>query len=93
MDEFTANALVNRDDPVPVISFNRAGEFSGDEGEIEADSNDDKKRGMKDHLSKSTIKDRFRKVTGSSSETSTSIQDRLLEKSVCASTYQSIRRC
>jgi hypothetical protein len=80
MNEFTADAFVNRDDPVPVISFDRAGEFSGDEGEMEADSNYDKKRGLKIHLTKSTIKDKFRKATGRSSEAGTSIQDRLLEK-------------
>ena len=82
MDEFTVDAFVNRDDPVPVISLDRAGEFSGDEGEMEVDSNDGKRRGLKKHLSKSNIKDKFRKANGKSSESGTSIQDRLLEKYV-----------
>ena len=80
MNEFTADAFLNRDDPVPVISFDRAGDLSGDEGEMEVDSNDGNRRGLKNHLSKSTIKDRFRKATGKSSESGTSLQDRLLEK-------------
>lgn len=88
MDEFTADAFVNRDDPVPVISLDRAGEFSGDEGEMEVGSNDGKKK----HLSKSNIKDKFRKATGKSSESGTSIQDRLLEKYVCGPTYCIVKK-
>lgn len=80
MDEFTVDAFVNRDDPIPLILFGGNSESTGDEGEIEADSNDGKKRGPKKHLSKSNLKDKFRKATGKSSESSTSIQDRLLEK-------------
>jgi hypothetical protein len=82
MDEFTVDAFVNRDDPVPVITFERDEDFSGDEGEMEVDPRDGKRRGLKKHLSKSNLKDRFRKVTGKSSESGTSIQDRLLEKYV-----------
>jgi hypothetical protein len=86
MDEFTVDTFVNRDDPIPVISLDRAGEFSGDEGEMEVGSNDGKRRGLKKHLSKSNIEDKFRKATGKSSESGTSIQDRLLEKYVCGPT-------
>jgi hypothetical protein len=87
MDEFTVDAFVNRDDPIPVIPFDRAGEFEGDEGEMEVDSNHGARRDLKSHLSKSNIKDKFRKATGKSSESGASIQDRLLEKYVCMSTW------
>ncbi len=87
MDEFTVDAFVNRDDPIPVISFDRAGEYSEDEGEMEVDSNDDKRRGLKSHLSKPNITDRFRKATGKTSESGKSLQDRLLEKYVSVAIY------
>ena len=80
MDEFTVDTFVNRGDPIPVLSFDENGEFSGDEGEMEADSKDGRRRGVKKHLSKSNLKDKFRKATGKSSVSGTSIQDRLLEK-------------
>lgn len=86
------DAFANRDDPVPVISLDRVGEFSGDEGEMEVDSNDGMRRGLKMHLSKSNIEDKFRKTTGKSSESGTSIQDRLLEKYVCWPTYCNIEK-
>jgi hypothetical protein len=86
MDEFTVDAFVNRDDPVPVISLDRSGEFSGDDGEIEVESNNGKRLDLKKHL-RSNIKEKFRKATGKGSESGTSIQDRLLEKYVGVPTY------
>jgi len=80
------DAFVNKDDPVPVISLDRSGEFSGDDEEIEVESNDGKRLSLNEHL-KSNIKDKFRKATGKGSESGTSIQDRLLEKYVGVPTY------
>jgi hypothetical protein len=87
MDEFMVDAFANRDDPVPVISLDRPGDFSGDEGEMEVDSHDGKRPGLRKRLSKSNIKDKFHKATGKGSESGTSIQDRLLEKYVDVTTY------
>ncbi len=80
MDEFTADAFVNRDDPIPIITFDRTEDFSDEEGQIEVEGKDGRRQGLRKHLSKSNIKDKIRKATGKTSESGTSMQDRLLEK-------------
>lgn len=80
MQEYSENSFANRDDPFPLISKDLAESPSEDEGRIEQEGQEGKRRGLRKHLSKSNIKDRVRKATGKTSETGISMQDRLLEK-------------
>ena len=71
MDEFTVDAFVNRDEPIPILV-------------VDADLSDslsDRER-TRDRLKAQgkTIKDSFKKVQGKASDTGSSMQDRLLEK-------------
>ncbi|KAI9735443.1 MAG: hypothetical protein M1818_006449 [Claussenomyces sp. TS43310] len=71
MDEYSAHAFVNRDDPLPLLS---------------ADSHDDISDGTEDVTSeeksgrRQALKERARNFTGRSWSQGTSLQDRLLEK-------------
>lgn len=77
MDEFTVDAFVNRDDPIPVISFDPQNDLSD---EIEGDlSEGERKRDILKRHGKN-LKENVRKVTGKGSEAGTSMQDRILEK-------------
>lgn len=71
MDEFTADAFVNRDEPIPVVVLDH--EVSD---EVESDGQTERKR---DRFKKHTtsMKENIRKKTV---ETGSSMQDRLLEK-------------
>ena len=81
MDEYSENAFANRDDPIPLIPKHLVGSASDDDDEeVGLEDQEERKRGLKKPLSKSNIKDRFRMVTGKTSETGISMQDRLLEK-------------
>jgi hypothetical protein len=75
MDEYSESSFANRDDSLSIASKDLDGGASGDEGEVDAESQDGKRKGLK-----SNIKDGFRKATGKTSETGFSVQDRLLEK-------------
>lgn len=71
MDEFTVDALVNRDDPIPVVVLDHD---LSEEGE--GDGAQDRKRDrLKAHTS--NMKENIRKKTA---DTGSSIQDRLLDK-------------
>jgi len=74
MDEFTADALVNRDEPIPVVILDAADDVSVSEEE-EYD-------GERDRLRKpaANMKENVRKVQRRTAETGSSMQDRLLEK-------------
>lgn len=77
MDDFTIDAFANRDDPIPVISFDHQNDLSDEvEGEL---SESERKR---DRLLRhgKNLKENMRKVTGKGSEIGTSMQDRILEK-------------
>lgn len=75
MDEFTANAFVNREEPIPVVTVNN--EYSEDgESDGQADSNRKRDR-LKKHTS--NLKENIWKRT---TESGSSVQDRLLEKFV-----------
>jgi hypothetical protein len=76
MDEFTVDAFVNRDDPIPVISFDKNDNLSEAEG-VGQEGKDAQRRGLRKGL-----KDRFQRATSSSGTGSEgiSMQDRLLEK-------------
>lgn len=67
MDEFTADAFVNGDEPIPVVVLDH--ELSD---EFEGDGQPERKRGRFKHM-----KDNLRKKTV---ESGSSMQDRLLEK-------------
>jgi len=76
MDEFTVDAFVNRDDPIPVISFDAAEDLSD---EVDDVSDVDRKRDRFRRRGKD-VKENIKKVQQRASETGSSIQDRLLEK-------------
>lgn len=78
MDEFTVDAFVNRDDPIPVISFDQTDDLSD---EAEVPSTPERKRDKLLQHGKN-LKDNFRNAHGKASETGSSMQDRLLEKYV-----------
>ncbi|MCJ1237542.1 hypothetical protein MMC14_005528 [Varicellaria rhodocarpa] len=79
MDEFTLDAFVNRDEPIPVINLN----VSGNDAPTTASSDSDSKRTrLKKAVSGSNLKNKLQHVTGSSSGTESghSLQDRLFAK-------------
>jgi hypothetical protein len=78
MDEFTVDAFVNRDDPIPVISFDTNDDLS-DDAELATPGR--KRDKLLQHGK--NLKDNFRNVQGKAPETGSSMQDRLLEKFVC----------
>ncbi|QSZ32925.1 hypothetical protein DSL72_002508 [Monilinia vaccinii-corymbosi] len=82
MDEFTVDALANRDDPIPVIRLNTAHDLNDDD-DVEEETNESPHREatrerLKRH--KSELKENLRKARSKASETSATVQDRLLEK-------------
>ncbi|KAF7887321.1 hypothetical protein EAF00_009615 [Botryotinia globosa] len=79
MDDFTANAFVNRDDPIPVIRFDHTDDLNDDVGDANGVS---KKEGARERLRrhKLELKENFKKAHSKASETSATVQDRLLEK-------------
>ncbi|KAL8747574.1 MAG: hypothetical protein Q9190_000558 [Brigantiaea leucoxantha] len=72
MDEYTAEALVNRDEPMPVIAVSGTNSPSPDP--------DSKRERLKASLSTSKLKEKLQDGTKSRSETGYSLQDRLLTK-------------
>lgn len=78
MDEFTVDAFVNRDDPIPVISFDQADDLS-DEAEVPSTP---ERKGDKLLQHGKNLKENLRNAHGKVSETGSSMQDRLLEKYV-----------
>ncbi len=79
MDEFTADAFVNRDDPISVMSFDGKDDLSdvGDDTPAEGRKRDRLKTQAK------SIKDHIRKPSAGKADTGFSMQDRLLEKYGC----------
>lgn len=74
MDEFTAEAFVNRDDSVPLLIVD-----SADTSDMDSISDRERKR---DKLRKKSqdLRDNLRKAQNKQSEGGISMQDRLLEK-------------
>ncbi|KAL9604059.1 MAG: hypothetical protein Q9219_000821 [cf. Caloplaca sp. 3 TL-2023] len=72
MDEYTADAFVNRDEPVPVLAFSGTGSPSPDP--------ESKRSRLKESLSTSKLKEKIQDGANSRSETGFSLQDRLLTK-------------
>jgi hypothetical protein len=75
MDEFAIDAFANRDDPIPVITFDRTGDLSDHEGTKVADKRS-KKRGIKKILPKLGTEEKI----STASDVGQTVQDRLLEK-------------
>ena len=75
MDEFTVDAFVNRDDPIPVVQLDHQDDVSE---EADASSDERKRDRLKQHGR--NIKERFNKVHEKASDRGSSMQDRLLEK-------------
>lgn len=72
MDEFTADAFVNREEPIPVITF------SGKDGaSSDTDTQPDK---LKKNLSSSKLKEKLYGIGGSPNDLRSSLQDRLFTK-------------
>lgn len=80
MDEFTVDAFVNRDEPVPVLSFDDAAKPTENEEDVEADLKSGKNKASQSRFSRQNIKDKVHRVTGKTTQAGPSIQDRLLEK-------------
>jgi hypothetical protein len=80
MDEFTVDAFVNRDDPIPVISFDVNDDLSDDSEQPPPTPGGRKRDKILQHGK--NLKDNLRNVQGKASETTFSMQDRLLEKYV-----------
>jgi hypothetical protein len=93
MDEYTVNAFVNRDDPVPVVNFEDDGDISNDnDNDVSTEEGGfgkkyDARSSLRMHLSKANMKDTLQKATGKSKDATHSVaqsgksmQDRLLEK-------------
>ncbi|KAL8697863.1 MAG: hypothetical protein Q9201_006887 [Fulgogasparrea decipioides] len=72
MDEYTAEAFVNRDEPVPVLAFSRTGSPSPDP--------ESKRSRLKESLTPHKLKEKIQDGAASKSETGFSLQDRLLTK-------------
>ena len=80
MDECTVDAFVNRDEPIPLISFDPAEDLAEEEfNDVTQPEIQERKR---DKLWRraANMKENVRKVQGKTAETGSSVQDRLLEK-------------
>ena len=77
MDEFTVDAFVNRDEPIPVATFD-PGEGLSDEMCDDPAQPERKRDRLRRHTS--NMKENVRKAQGKVAETGSSMQDRLLEK-------------
>jgi hypothetical protein len=75
MDEFTVDAFVDRDEPIPVVVLDPADDLSADDSPFERERKRDR---LKQHGR--NIKENLRKVHGKAAETGSGMQDRLLEK-------------
>lgn len=82
MDEHTADASVNRDEPIPVISVSGNNVPTNDNRISSSDPEHQRKRDkLKQNLSPANLKDRIHDVAiGGRSESGASLQDRLFTK-------------
>ena len=83
MDEFTADAFVNRDDPIPVIVFDGQDDLSNYADNdtppasiSEGSMKEGKRQRLRKHLSRQNIKEKVSRAH----EAGSSMQDRMLEK-------------
>ena len=78
MDEFTFGAIVNRDEPIPVI--NVSGNDDAGRGVGGSSDTESKHRKVKKVLTGSKLKEKLHDATNASSDSSHSLQDRLFAK-------------
>ncbi|KAG0652667.1 Peroxin-29 [Hyphodiscus hymeniophilus] len=78
MDEFTVDAFVNRDEPIPVVSLDRHDDISEEEEEYDGTQPERKRDVFRRHAA--NMKENVRKVQGKATEHGSSMQDRFLEK-------------
>jgi hypothetical protein len=80
MDEYTADAFANRDEPLPVIALGNTNDLSDVAEDSDNGTHHERKRDrLKKHTT--TFKENFLKGHGASeSKNGPSMQDRLLEK-------------
>lgn len=78
MDEYTADAFVNRDDPIPLIVLDAEDDPSDDtdNNSPPVEVKEGKRQRLRKHLSSRNIKEKV----GRAHEAGSSMQDRLLEK-------------
>lgn len=81
MDEFTSDAFVNRDDPIPVVQLDLQDDLSEEGG---GSSDERKRHRLREHGR--NIKENFKKVHEKASDRGSSMQDRLFEKYTYLST-------
>jgi len=75
MDEFTVDAFVNRDEPIPVVQLDHQDDLSE---EADGSSDERKRDRLKQHGR--NIKENIKKVHDKAADRGSSMQDRLLEK-------------
>jgi hypothetical protein len=75
MDEYTADSFVNRDEPIPIITFDQHDYVSGDD-----DSNGEEGRRNRIKSTSRKLKEMVQQSKGKASEGRRSMQDRLMEK-------------
>ncbi|TAQ87837.1 hypothetical protein B7494_g3851 [Chlorociboria aeruginascens] len=79
MDEFTVDAFVNRDEPIPVVNLDPVEDLPDENDSIYGvEPKEGKRRRLKN--AGSALKDNMRKAQGRASDARSSMQDRLLEK-------------
>ncbi|KAG9232824.1 integral peroxisomal membrane peroxin-domain-containing protein [Amylocarpus encephaloides] len=82
MDEFTVDAFVNREDPIPVVTLDRREGDDLTDYDQDDQSDTPAEPRTRDRLKKhgNNLKKNFKKTREKASERHTSVQDRLLEK-------------
>lgn len=78
MDEYSANAFVNRDEAIPVIVFDDPDRSEPASGTTTPDRKKGKRERMKEHGS--NLKEKLTGASRRPSDSGPSMQDRLLEK-------------
>jgi hypothetical protein len=80
MDEFTLDAFVNRDEPIPVLSFDTPEDLSDQDNNNGTHPETPERKRDRLWRHAANMKENVRKVQGKTAETGGSMQDRLLEK-------------
>lgn len=83
MDEYTVDAFVNRDDPIPVIVLDANDDLSDvsiDDRSSVGSRKEGKRARLRKHLSASNLKEKVGEKVGRAHQRSSSMQDRILEK-------------
>ena len=84
MDEYSYQAMVNREDPIPVVALDgrQEDQLSNDEVDDQFEAPADERRRDRFWRQGKNLRDTFNKTKEKASERNASVQDRLLEKYV-----------